>query len=209
MANGKKVYELKQSGLWYKSRNAPCDGKTHFYTTTNKMLESGLKYQRPLSDFEKKVLNNNSKDFYFSNHDNRYKDHIFPEHLDKNLGRIKLPEIRKLSILPTYDKAIPINPNHTKPKTKVEFISEYLASYKDVGPCKSTGNRHKYPKCYSTPNPGFRTSANQNQISKNSELQPTVIQKSLKTCGASELKPWRYCYKLKSKNIYNQPKKAF
>jgi len=216
MANRKKYFDLKQSGLWFKSRNPPYDGKSHFCTTTNKMLENGLKYQRRLCSFEKKVLNNNAKEFYFSMHDNRYKDHIYPEHLDKSMGKVKLPEIRRLSILPTYDKAIPLNPDSTKPKTKEKFISEYLATYKDSGPSMSTEKWHRYPKCYTTPNPGYRTSSNKS--SEKPKVQTKFLQQphynflddsKKKPCRVSELKPWSYSYKLKSKNIYNQPKKAF
>jgi len=216
MACRKKGFDLKQSGLWFKSRNAPYDGKTHFCTTTNKMLENGLKFQRRLSNFEKKVLNNNAKEFYFSMHDNRYKDHIYPEHLDKNIGKVKLPEIRKRSLLPTYDKSIPLNPEFLKPRTKEEFISEYLGTYKDAGPSMSTEKWHRYPKCYTTPNPGYRISANKN--SQKPKVRTKFLQQphynflddsKNKLCRDSGMKPWSYSYKLKSRNIYNQPKKAF
>jgi len=156
----KKYYDLKQSGLWFKSRNAPYDGKTHFCTTANKMLENGLKFQRSLSCFEKKVMNNDAKEFNFSMHDNRYEDHIYPEHLDKGLGKVKLPEIRKRTTLPILDKSIPLSSDFSKPRTKEEFISEYIANYKDSVPSMSSEKYHRHPKSYTTPHYRHRTAKN-------------------------------------------------
>ena len=57
---------------------------------------------------------------------------FFTVQIIQGLGKVKLPEIRKRTLLPILDKSIPLSSDFSKPRTKEEFISEYIANYKGI-----------------------------------------------------------------------------
>ena len=199
----KKRIEVKKINFWQKYLNLDCN--TYYDTTTNDMLQNGLKYKPRSTESAQKIYKNEKE----PNLIRRREDQLFCDVPVKNIYRKKLPAIKKnISSHHVINSAMDKN-DVSLPKD--QFTSEYFANYRKTCALNDQEILRKYPKCYPKPIPGLKIKDNVFPIECTDNFHQTIstdlIEKTLRPY--IKLEPWKNAFNMKSKSRYNQPKRAF